>query len=103
MGTAGGFPRWRAVSVRAVHVRAMGMACPVGLRWAPACAAIRAGINRKRQLIYRDNDGEPIVGSHLGLLDPSWAGERRWRWLLRSAIAEALTEGDRPASTAIPL
>ena len=30
-----------------VYIRSLGMACPVGLRWTYACAAMRAGIDRK--------------------------------------------------------
>jgi 3-oxoacyl-[acyl-carrier-protein] synthase-1 len=68
-----------------VHVEAVGMACPVGLTATLACAAIRAGIDRRMEMDYLDNDGEPIVGSHLDSL--GWERTRRERWSILLAYA----------------
>jgi 3-oxoacyl-[acyl-carrier-protein] synthase-1 len=72
----------------AVFVRAVGMACPVGLRWASACAAIRGKITRVQELPYLDNAGEPLVGSYLKTLDPTWTAEARWLYFLAAALTD---------------
>lgn len=48
-----------------LYINAVGMACPLGLTAASAAAAMRAGIERKRELPYRTNAGHPIMGSFL--------------------------------------
>lgn len=78
-----------------IYVRAVGMACPVGLSWRAACAAIRAGIDRKQELPYLDNRGYPLTGSFLGSLDMSMTAEQRWLYLLAHALADL-------ASTQVP-
>lgn len=64
---------------RAVHILAVGMACPVGLRAITACAAMRAGINRFAETEYLGNDGQPVMGSYLDRL--GWNLSRRERWI----------------------
>jgi 3-oxoacyl-[acyl-carrier-protein] synthase-1 len=71
-----------------IYIRAVGMACPVGLGWRAACAAIRAGIDRKQELPYLDNQHRPVTGSFLGSLDMSMTAEQRWLHLLAHALAD---------------
>lgn len=86
-----------------IYVRAVGMACPVGLGWRAACAAIRAGIDRKQELPYLDNQHRPVTGSFLGNLDMSTPGEQRWLNLLAHALAD-LALAQAPATLgALPL
>jgi 3-oxoacyl-[acyl-carrier-protein] synthase-1 len=91
------------LSVTAVYVRALGMACPVGLRWAAACAAMRAGIHRKQELPYLGDDGKPIVGSFLRELDADWTSEQRWLHLLGLALKEVGPQLGRDASSRVPI
>jgi 3-oxoacyl-[acyl-carrier-protein] synthase-1 len=79
------------------------MACPVGLRWEAACAAIRAGINRKQELPYRDNEGEPIVGSFLKGLDEGDPSESRWLALLLYALKDATSQIERGVLAELPI
>jgi 3-oxoacyl-[acyl-carrier-protein] synthase-1 len=72
-----------------VFVRAIGMACPVGLRWQTACAAMRAGITRRQDTPHRDDRRRPIAGSYLASLDATWTEEQRWLHLLASALVDA--------------
>lgn len=72
-----------------VYVSAAGMACPVGLTWASACAAMRAGITRKWISSYRDNQGREIVASYLRDHIPENAScEERWLFLLAYALED---------------
>lgn len=75
-----------------VYIRAMGLACPLGLRWPWAFAAMRAGIDRSQMLDYRDNQGERICGSRLNLLDETCRGDQRWISLLAFALKNAVEE-----------
>lgn len=52
-----------------LFVTGIGMACPVGLDAASACAAQRAGISALSELPWFDNTGEPIVGAMVPGLD----------------------------------
>jgi 3-oxoacyl-[acyl-carrier-protein] synthase-1 len=70
------------------------MACPLGLRWINACAAMRAGIERKEELKYCDNNGEPIIGSRLNILDESFSAHERWLSLLTFALSDAISQVD---------
>jgi 3-oxoacyl-[acyl-carrier-protein] synthase-1 len=79
-------------------VQSIGMACPLGLTAPSAYAAIRAGLDRFRELPYRDDDGEPLRGSALSLLGTTTQASQRWTALLRLALADAL-QGS-PASAA---
>lgn len=74
-----------------VYVQAMGMSCPIGLSWRPACAAMRAGIERKWELPYLDDDGNSLTGSKLERLDEQCSSVRaRWVRLLAWSLKEAL-------------
>ena len=68
-----------------VYVGAAGMACPVGLSWPAACAAMRAGVSRKTVSPYCDNEGREIVASYLGEIDPDATEAERWSSLLAAA------------------
>ena len=72
-----------------VYVSAAGLACPVGMSWPAACAAMRAGIMRKSISPYRDNQGRAIVASYVRDLLPEGAlGEERWLFLLTQALRD---------------
>ncbi len=72
-----------------VYVSAAGLACPVGMTWACACAAMRAGITRKSSSAYRDNQGREIVASSLrDLLSEDSSYEERWLFLLIHALRD---------------
>lgn len=93
------------MSVSPVSIRAAGLACPVGLRWAPACAAMRAGITRKQESPYLDEDGRGLVISHLSgdLLAPKATPEQRWLFFLAHALQELLTQTGGDAFKQLPL
>ena len=84
-----------------MFVRAIGMTCPTGLSWRAACAAMRAGISRRGELPWRDNDGQPIVGSRLDRLDHLLSP--RWLQLLAWSLAEALAPIDRAHRGDLPV
>jgi len=87
-----------------MYVRAVGMACPVGLCWAPACAALRAGINRKQVSPYVDNQGREIVTSHLrDLLDLRSTPTQRWLFFLTHALQDILEQTSATAFEQLPL
>jgi 3-oxoacyl-[acyl-carrier-protein] synthase-1 len=75
-----------------MKILAMGLSCPLGLRWANACAAVRAGLVPFTELEYVDDDGEPILGAALEQLDALAGHQDRWIRLLAWALAEALAE-----------
>jgi 3-oxoacyl-[acyl-carrier-protein] synthase-1 len=77
------------MSVQPTYIRHVGLACPVGLNWKAACAAMRAGVNRKQELPYLDNGGRPIVGSFWKGMDEADAAESRWLTLLGHALKDA--------------
>lgn len=66
------------------------MACPVGLSWRAACAAVRAGIDRKQPTPFLSDDSEPIIGSWLAQLDLKWTAQQRWLFLLSQSLVDAL-------------
>lgn len=71
-----------------LHVEAVGMACPIGLTAATACAALRAGIDRRRELAYFDDDGSAIIGSALRALPEGMPRRQRWLHLLALALRD---------------
>lgn len=78
------------MSAALVYVHAAGLACPIGLTWPSAGAAMRAGITRKSTSAYRDNQGREIVASYLRDLLPEDASyEERWLFLLTQALRDA--------------
>lgn len=83
------------MSATQTYVRSLGLACPVGLNWRAACAAVFAGITRKSELEYRDNRGKPIVGSRLSIIGDSSTVSERWLFLLAYALRDALGENER--------
>ncbi|MFO7566842.1 MAG: hypothetical protein R6X02_29635 [Enhygromyxa sp.] len=77
------------------HVRAVGMLCPVGYSYAPACAAMRCGLNRKEELSYLDRCGEPVVGSAMhGWFETGTARTTRIATLAARSILDALRGRD---------
>lgn len=81
----------------------MGMSCPTGLTWRAASAAMRAGISRRADLCWRDNSGQPIVGSRLPQLDDRTSAQVRWRQLLCWSMAEALAPVERSQRAHVPV
>lgn len=86
-----------------VYITALGMACPVGLTAPTACAAIRAGIARRRELPYVDDDGRPIVGSMLDRLPFNLSAEQRWTQLLAYALRNLVAEHPRDVLARLPI
>lgn len=76
------------------HIVDVGMACPVGLTAQTACAAMRAGIDRRQELPYLDRHGQPITGSALQRLFDDPIPRRRWLWLLTYALYDLMTRND---------
>jgi len=76
------------MSVGSLYIHQVGLACPVGLTAAAACAAMRAGIDRRRELPYVDNDGEPIVGSALSQISFESSALDRCAHLLALALLD---------------
>ncbi len=92
------------MSVAPIYVRAAGLACPLGLRWAPACAALRAGINRKQASLYFDNQGHEIVISHLrDIIGITSITKQRWLFFLTHALQEILEHVGATAFEELPL
>lgn len=92
------------MSFEDVYIEAAGMACPVGLTWPSACAAMRAGISRKSISAYRDNQGREIIASYLNKqipADASW--QERWLFLLAQALRDALRVRDQRTLEGMPL
>ncbi len=96
------------MTVASMYINTMGMACPIGLNWQAACAAIRTGTSLFQELPYLDNDGEPITGSRLSLLDENYTRTQRWCALLSYAIIDAFSKkgikklADTPVFLALP-
>ena len=72
-----------------------GMVCSVGLNAAAACAAMRASIAKLDELPYRDNHGEPIIGSMVPGLSPELNRKQRLVDMLAMALTDCL--GEKPA------
>ena len=87
----------------ALGVAAFGMACPVGFTASTACAAIRAGINRRQFLPYTDNDGVPLIGSVLDRIAFHTARRRRWLALAHYALRDLLGERMTAVLGRVPL
>ncbi len=78
-----------------MKIVAMGMSCPLGLRWQDAAAAVRAGVVAFEELDYIDDDGEAITGAALARLDQmlAYPGYRaRATQLLAWSINQALVD-----------
>lgn len=75
-----------------VYITAVGMACPVGLTAPTACAAIRAGIDRRQELSYVDDQSRPIVGSALARLPFELSATQRWTRLLAYALRDLVSD-----------
>ena len=84
-------------------ISAVGMACPVGLTSAAACAAIRAGIDLRRELPFVDDRGEPIVGSVLERLPFELSATQRWTRLLTMALYDLVGKRPSPAYSTLPI
>jgi 3-oxoacyl-[acyl-carrier-protein] synthase-1 len=88
----------------AIYVRAAGMACPVGLSWSSACAAMRAGVTSKSMSHYRDNTGREIIASFLAEQIAADAScEDRWLSLLGWALQDLLRQGAIPSLAGTPI
>ncbi|QLL16147.1 3-oxoacyl-ACP synthase [Pseudomonas chlororaphis subsp. aurantiaca] len=73
-----------------IFITSSGMACPVGLSAASACAAKRAGLSALENLPYLDNSCEPIVGAMVPGLDWTLPRASRLNELLSQALADLL-------------
>nr|WP_321400690.1 hypothetical protein [uncultured Desulfobacter sp.] len=86
-----------------MYINAVGMSCPIGLNWRAACAAMRAGLSLFQELPYVDNDGEPITGSRLSLLDEDCTRKQRYCALLSNAISDAFSHKEFERLTDMPV
>lgn len=86
-----------------LYISGVGMACPVGLMTRTACAAIRAGIDRRQELPYVDDRGEPIIGSVLTRLPYQLSATQRWTQLLAYALRDLAGEHRRGLLTRLPI
>lgn len=84
-------------------VVALGMACPLGLRAAPACAAIRAGLNRHEELPYDADGRQPLVGSMLDAIPAHVPRHRRWLALAACALVDMLGAQTAEILAQVPL
>lgn len=73
-----------------ISVTGLGLACPLGLRAPPACAAIRAGLDRREFLPYTDEYGKPIGGSWLDAIPAHTPRRQRWLALAACALVDLL-------------
>ncbi len=83
-------------------IAAVGLACPLGLTAATACAAIRAGIDVRQELPFVDDRGEPIGGSALELLPFELSATQRWTQLLATAVHELARKRPSQAYATLP-
>lgn len=72
-----------------LHLGVVGLACPLGHTWASVCAAIRAGISRRRLSEYRDDQGREISASYDPNLAPEVRSDERWLVYLTRALHNA--------------
>ena len=86
-----------------MFVTAIGMACPVGLSAASACAAQRAGISAMEELPWFDNDREPIIGAMVPGLDWRLPRVDRLLGMLLLAIDDLLESHGQAPWDQIPL
>ncbi|MEM9454580.1 MAG: hypothetical protein AAGF11_10400 [Myxococcota bacterium] len=75
-----------------VYLEAIGLACPVGLTAQTACAAMRAGISRRKEMPYLDEKGRPLVGSFHGEPASGESVAQRALKLLRIALRDLLRQ-----------
>lgn len=92
-----------SVAQERLFVTGTGMACPVGLDAASACAAQRAGISALSELRWLDNAGEPIVGAMVPGLDDELPRGARLLELSLLSISELAGRRDDLAWPQVPL
>jgi len=71
-----------------LYIHGVGMACPVGTSAAAACAAVRAGVDRREELRYVDAHNRAIIGSALLELGDDMSGAERWLALAAMALSD---------------
>ena len=86
-----------------MFVTGIGMACPVGLDAASACAAQRAGISALAELPWLDNAGEPIIGAMVPGLDDGLPRGARLLELALLSISELAARRGGVAWQRVPL
>jgi 3-oxoacyl-[acyl-carrier-protein] synthase I len=91
------------VTATPAYIHVVGMACPLGLTAVSAGAAMRAGLDQKRELPYRDNEGRPIVGSFLESLGADLTTRQRWLELLALALQDLLRQSEQVALASVPI
>lgn len=84
-----------------MHLKPLGMITPVGLSLEASVAAMRAGIDGFADLSYRDDQGEPIVGAPVPVLDPDLRLRERLAELLALLLADLAEQC--PECTALPV
>lgn len=86
-----------------MFVTSTGMACPVGLTSAAACAAMRAGISIFEELPYRDNQGEPVIGAPVPEVGPELDRDQRLVEILALALKDCLKDHPSLRTPHVPL
>lgn len=74
-------------------IDAIGLVCAVGRSATAACAAIRAGVSRRRPLpgqttLSADGEGEASTGHSVPIVTSGYALFARWRRLARAALLD---------------
>ncbi|WP_431481009.1 beta-ketoacyl synthase N-terminal-like domain-containing protein [Pseudomonas thivervalensis] len=86
----------------ALFVTSMGMACPVGLCVASACAAKRAGLSALQELPFLDNACEPIIGATVPSVGLALPASTRMSELLMHALVELIHSAPKLDWKAVP-
>lgn len=86
-----------------IYVRAGGFISALGLSVMPAFAAVRAGIKRHRELPYRDNQRERIVGSRVPGLSEGLQGSERLLELIALSIQDLLRQTPLQSLAQVPI
>jgi 3-oxoacyl-[acyl-carrier-protein] synthase-1 len=86
-----------------VYLQACGLVTPVGLSFAAATAAMRAGLAMFDELPYHDGQGLPAIGAEIPGVADGWRGPDRLVRLLAPAIQECLDQAGITDLASVPL
>ena len=87
-----------------IYLSCFSLVCAVGYSAASASAALQAGIPAFAETVYRDGNGEPIIGAAVEAVEPHVRGSERLLGLVRLALGEFESEfGGRLPRGRMPL
>jgi 3-oxoacyl-[acyl-carrier-protein] synthase-1 len=86
-----------------IYVRAGGFISALGLSVMPTFAAVRAGIKRHKELPYRDNQRERIIGSRVPGLSEHLQGSERLLELIALSIQDLLRQTPLQSMAQVPI